>query len=120
MTQLRAVMEAPHIAHAVRVLCAAGHDRDVSRVVLLEAAHDEMLGGVGRLLARAGAASETLNRADVEESSVSDVVATVSDELGIRITARAPAVGELGAQVIVDGTDEAWFTVPATRSSDDV
>ena len=203
MTQLRAVMEAPHIAHAVHVLCAAGHDRDVSRVVLLEdahglvgassdsivvlttaasrdlaryglvmavrraatrnipalcltdfndqnlpstardlaihygitvvaispgvdlaqlitAAHDEMLGGVGRLLARAGAASETLNRADVEESSVSDVVATVSDELGIPITARAPAAGELGAQVIVDGTDEAWFTVPATRSSDDV
>ncbi|TMC00131.1 MAG: PucR family transcriptional regulator [Chloroflexi bacterium] len=79
-----------------------------------------MLGGVGRLLARAGAASETLNRADVEESSVSDVVATVSDELGIRITARAPAAGELSAQVIVDGTDEAWFTVPATRSSDDV
>ena len=39
MTQLRAVMEAPHIAHAVRVLCAAGHDRDVSRVVLLEDAH---------------------------------------------------------------------------------
>src|SRR5207245_10711518 len=39
MTQLRAVMEAPHIAHAVRVLCAAGHDRDVSRVVLLEEAH---------------------------------------------------------------------------------
>jgi len=203
MTQLRAVLEAPQIARSTRVLCAAGHDREVRRVVLLEdahglvgassdsivilttaasrdlaryglvmtvrraatrnipalcltdfgeqslpstaqdlavhyrisvvaiapgadlaqlitAAHDEMVGEVGRLLARAGAVSETLDRADAQESPLSDVLATVSEELGVPIAARPPDDGELGAQVMVDGTDEAWFALPATHSKDDV
>jgi sugar diacid utilization regulator len=203
VTQLRDVLEAPHIARHARVLCAAGHDRDVGRVVLLEdahglvgassdsivvlttaasrdlaryglvmavrraatrsipalcltdfndlslpstaqdlaihyrisviafapgvdlaqlitAAHDELVGGVGRLLARAGAASETLDRADVETIPVTDAMASVSEQLGMPISARVPENGELGAQVVVDGAEEVWFAAPATRSPSDV
>jgi sugar diacid utilization regulator len=202
VTQLRTVLEAPHIARNVRVLCAAGHDREVGRVVLLEdahglvgassdsivvlttaasrdlaryglvmavrraatrsipavcltdfndqnlpstaqdlavhyrisvvavepgvdlaqlitAAHGEMVGGAARLLARAGAASETLDRADVETIPIPEVMARVSEQLGLPITARYPENGELGAQVVVDGTEEAWFAAPATGSSTD-
>lgn len=203
MTQLRVVLEAPQIARNARVLCAAGHDRDVRRIMLLEdahglvgatsdsivvlttaasrdlaryglvmavrraatrnipalcladcgdqvlpstaqdlamhyrisvvaiapgvdlaqiitAAHDEMVGGTGSLLARAGAAAETLDRADAEAPPISDVVARVSDEIGFPIVSRAPVDGELGAKVVVDGSVEAWYAMPATRSSNDV
>jgi len=203
MTLLRDVLESPHLAGSARVLCAAGHDREVRRVVLLEDAHglvgassdsivflttaasrdlaryglvmavrraatrsipalcltdfgeqslpstaqdlavhygisvvaiapgadlaqlitsvhDEMVGGVGRLLARARAASKTLDRADAEATPVSDVVAEVSAELGLPIATRVPDGSELGAQAVVDGSEEAWFAVPAARSSDDV
>src|SRR5690348_10397272 len=39
MTLLKDVLESPHIAGSARVLCAAGHEREVRRVVLLEDAH---------------------------------------------------------------------------------
>src|SRR5207245_9947220 len=41
---------------------------------IITAAHDELVGGVGRLLARASAASEPLDRADAEEAPVTDVL----------------------------------------------
>jgi sugar diacid utilization regulator len=203
MTLLRAVLEAPQIARSTWVLCAAGHDREVQRVVLLEdahglvgatpdsivvltsvasrelaryglvmavrraatrnipalcltdfhdqnlpptaqelaihyrisviaiapgvdlaqlitAVHDEFAGGIGRLLARAGAAAETLDRADTEATPVFDVVATVSEQLGESISVRAPVDGELSAQVVVDAAHEASFVMPSTRSLNDV
>jgi len=87
---------------------------------LITAVHDELVGGVGRLLARAGAASEALDRADADEISVTDVVASVSGELGLPISERLANGGELGADVVVDGSQETRFALTATRSSDDV
>src|SRR5438309_685734 len=78
---------AEHLVIHIRS-CVCADSPGVDLPMINTAAQNEMVGGVGRLLARAGAASETLDRADTEETSVADVVTTVSEELGLPITAR--------------------------------
>jgi hypothetical protein len=87
---------------------------------LITAAHDEIVRGIGALIGRAGVAAETLERADVEATPVVDVMAKVSEQIGVPITTGHPDGGELGVQVVVDGAEEAWFAAPATRSASDV